>query len=506
MKYFLVDGNGLIWRAIHKSRLENDGVAFGLLSRLQDALSLEPYSVPIIFWDEGVPRWRTALYPAYKSGRKDQKAALDMNAIMEQVGRAKAYLATLPLLQVTVPGVEADDLLSWFSEYIVKDLRNPVTVFTADRDLWQLCGRGVLVYDAMRRTYITEGMIHRYFGVPAHQIAEYKTLVGDTSDSIPGVKGIGDKTAEKLFSEFLSLWRMMDPDNKKWITKSRTTAKLYASEDDLERDYQITLLPWLKDAPYLLNKEEKINLVKCLGEQQPGDPMLLRTLNSRFGGMLEVPSWTMARPDLSGIQAYITQPDAKKYDWSNLDQSINTCQGCDLRAGCGDYGPTLPDGYNDAEIMIVGRNPDADEMVNGKPFVGKCGKVVDDLIKSLYLTRRDCWLTNACKCYSEDDRPPTIGEVHACVGYLASEIELIKPKFIISFGTEAMSMLTPYSSGVSAHSGEIVPLVSDYTTYGCDVAISVHPSAALRSGKGLANFEYATQQIREYMDERGIAF
>jgi DNA polymerase len=175
---------------------------------------------------------------------------------------------------------------------------------------------------------------------------------------------------------------------------------------------------------------------------------------------------------------------------SRLDQEIKNCSSCDLRVCTGDYGPTLPAGYADAKIMVVGRNPGADELTEGIPFIGRAGRRLDQLIEVIGLTRRHLWITNTCKCYSEKNRTPKPTEIKSCASFLRREIDLLKPSFIMVFGNEAMSLFLPYTSGITKYNGQLFtdPQGGILGKVEATVACCVHPSMALRGDMGEAHF------------------
>jgi DNA polymerase len=214
---------------------------------------------------------------------------------------------------------------------------------------------------------------------------------------------------------------------------------------------------------------------------------------------------SLAREDLTGMKVFLEAKGEERHlSLASVDSSILQCTKCGLRNHCLEFGPTLPEGFDDVEIMVVGRNPGYDELIGGKPFIGRAGKRLDKFLEDVGLTRRDCWITNVNKCYSENNRPPMMGEILACSSYLRSEIDLVKPKFIMVFGNEAMAMLTPYGySGVTKHCGEILEKPTGILgVVNAWVAICVHPSMALRSQSGELHMEYAANQVKKFLDER----
>lgn len=189
-------------------------------------------------------------------------------------------------------------------------------------------------------------------------------------------------------------------------------------------------------------------------------------------------------------------------DLSKLDQDIKTCSKCSLSSCTGDYGPTLPSGYADARVMIVGRNPGAEELKLGVPFIGRAGQRLDRLIQALGFTRRDIWITNTCKCYSTGNRAPSPEEIKACVPFLRREIDLLKPTFIMAFGNEAMSLFLKYNSGITKHNGELHkdPCGGILGKVESLVTCCVHPSMALRGNVGETYFRQFEETMHEVLN------
>ena len=192
------------------------------------------------------------------------------------------------------------------------------------------------------------------------------------------------------------------------------------------------------------------------------------------------------------------QNNEKERKLREIDLAISHCHDCPLREDTGEYGPTLPQGFSDAEIMIVARNPGETELVQGIPLVGESGVMINDVLYKVGLTRRDCWITNVNKCHSNKNRKPTEQEIKICSIYLKKEIETIKPKLILVFGNEAMSLLTPYYSGVTRHCGEILDSPNCKLTGKLDsrVVIFPHPSYVMRNKEnGKRLFDKATDKL-----------
>jgi DNA polymerase len=193
--------------------------------------------------------------------------------------------------------------------------------------------------------------------------------------------------------------------------------------------------------------------------------------------------------------------------FEGMDKTILECSKCPLRNDCGEHGPTLAEGYSDAEIMVIGRNPGKNELLEGRPFVGMSGKRLDDLFREVGLTRRECWITNVCKCYSLNNRPLEFSEMTACLPYLRAEITALKPKLILAFGNEAQAAVSPYgASGITSRSGEILePFTHGWVgDVEATVMLFPHPSAAMRSQKAEMLFQFAEKRLKVFLDGKQI--
>jgi DNA polymerase len=126
----------------------------------------------------------------------------------------------------------------------------------------------------------------------------------------------------------------------------------------------------------------------------------------------------------------------------------------------------------DADIMVVGQNPGADEVKRGEPFVGDSGKVFDKLIlETCGLTRKDFYISNAVRCYTPDNRKPYQLEVDNCRSFLDREIKIVEPKLIIGLGGFALKQLTG-KTGIMKNHGKVIFSIR----YGVDVIPLLHPS------------------------------
>ena len=212
---FLIDGNSLAYRAffalpdtIATSRGEPTNAIFGFASMLVKILTEYGPKATIVVWDAGMSG-RDTEYEPYKAERRSRPDLLrDQWPHLEPLVEAFGYE------NVRVDGYEADDVIASLAEQ-AKAAGIPVMIVTGDRDAYQLAENGsVRVMTTSRgitdtRVYDREGVVERY-GIPPELVADFIGLKGDTSDNIPGVPGIGDKTAAQLLQKYGSLEGVLD--------------------------------------------------------------------------------------------------------------------------------------------------------------------------------------------------------------------------------------------------------------------------------------------------------
>ena len=257
----IMDGHGYIFRAhyglMNSSRGERrevrlstaEGMPTGaiyvfarMLMRLHD--DLRPERMAVVF-DSGRKSFRTEIFPAYKATRSAPPEDL---AIQMPYFRPLVEAMGWPVLAQA--GVEADDVIAT----LVTQARAKgweVCLFSADKDLMQLVGPGVNVVDAMRNhTYTREAVIEK-FGVPPERVADFLALKGDTSDNIPGVQGVGDKTAAELVNAYPDIEALIAANpkvrGKHPLADPEMVERLRISRKLVELDRDVTLPVALED-------------------------------------------------------------------------------------------------------------------------------------------------------------------------------------------------------------------------------------------------------------------
>src|SRR5213080_3789437 len=203
---FLIDGNSLAYRAffalpetIATSRGFPTNAIFGFASMLVKILTDYGPKATLVVWDAGMSG-RGEISEDYKAGRKERPDLLS-----EQWPHLQPLVEAFGYHNVKVPGYEADDVISTLARR-AKSEGIDVMVVTGDRDMFQIVEPGIHVMATSRgitetKVYDREAVIERY-GIPPELIPDFYGLKGDTSDNIPGVPGIGDKTASELLQRF----------------------------------------------------------------------------------------------------------------------------------------------------------------------------------------------------------------------------------------------------------------------------------------------------------------
>ena len=178
-------------------------------------------------------------------------------------------------------------------------------------------------------------------------------------------------------------------------------------------------------------------------------------------------------------------------DLQELHQRIASCPDCDL---CRTRTNAVPgEGPPDAEILFVGEGPGFYEDQQSRPFVGPAGKFLEELLASIGLRRDQVFITNVVKCRPPNNRDPLPGEIEACRKYLERQIELIKPKVIVSLGRYSLAWFSPGDKISKAH-GQVKVMDGIY------FIPMYHPAAALHASNMRKVIEEDFKKIPAVLD------
>ena len=161
-------------------------------------------------------------------------------------------------------------------------------------------------------------------------------------------------------------------------------------------------------------------------------------------------------------------------DWPQLKARVAGCTDCKLRAGCSQT--VFGVGDEQAEWLLVGEAPGAEEDRLGEPFVGQAGKLLDNMLAAIALSRgRNVYIANVLKCRPPGNRNPEADEVEKCTPYLLRQIGLVKPKLIVAMGRFAAQTLLGTDATIASLRGKV------HRYAGLPLVVTYHPAYLLRN-------------------------
>lgn len=202
MKLTMIDGSGYIHRAYHafpklsRSDGQQVGAVYGFAKMLNWLLTSRSDHTHIAVIMDGGRSGREKIDPEYKANRGPRDP--DFSSQLALIDRT---CAAFNVPAVRAPGYEADDVIATYAHIVTESFGGKVDIHSVDKDLFQLIGPDVRIFDPMKRVWVDTEECIRRFGVPPISMPDYQALVGDTADNIPGVDSIGAKTAAALIRE-----------------------------------------------------------------------------------------------------------------------------------------------------------------------------------------------------------------------------------------------------------------------------------------------------------------
>lgn len=158
-----------------------------------------------------------------------------------------------------------------------------------------------------------------------------------------------------------------------------------------------------------------------------------------------------------------------------LRKTIESCQRCP--AFCGRTQTVFGEGNEKANIVFVGEGPGKDEDKTGRPFVGRAGKLLDNILQAIGFDRGNIYICNVVKCRPPDNRTPTDVEIANCWEYLEAQLSVIKPKYIVCLGSTAARAVLKTEAPISTLRGKW------HTYQDIKVLCVYHPAYLLRAGE-----------------------
>ena len=205
-KTLLVDGDNLFKIGFHGVKeLYTDGNHVGgvyhFINTLRRFLEEHNHDKVVVFWDgDSNSSIRKSIYPQYKCNRRQDMNEYKYDSYLKQRRRVKTYLEEIFVRQVEVADNESDDLIAYYTQISTNE---QIIIFSADKDLTQLINANISVYSPISKQYFGNGdnIIINKVNIPHYNVAICKIFVGDTSDNIKGIEGLGEKTLVKLFPQ-----------------------------------------------------------------------------------------------------------------------------------------------------------------------------------------------------------------------------------------------------------------------------------------------------------------
>lgn len=270
-RLILVDGSGYIFRAFHAlpplTRADGTpvGAVYGFTNMMLKLREQYAGDAMAVVFDASRVSFRMDLYPNYKANRNETPEDL-----IPQFAIVREATKALNIAQLEIEGVEADDTIATYAKHAAAN-GYEVIIVSSDKDLMQLIGDGIRMVDPMKNKPIGEKEVIEKFGVPPDKVIEVQALIGDSVDNVPGVPGIGPKTAAELITQYKTLEGVLvnapnikQPKRRQSLIEHADNARLSYKLVTLKDDVPLSLsLTELQATPY-----DKEVLAKFLAAQR----------------------------------------------------------------------------------------------------------------------------------------------------------------------------------------------------------------------------------------------
>lgn len=266
----LVDGSSYLYRAFHalpalmNSKGTPTGATYGIVSMLKRLIAdYQPEKMAVIFDAKG-KTFRDDLYPAYKATRQAMPEEL-----VKQIKPIHEIIAAMGIPIISMEGVEADDVIGTLAR-MATEQKCETIISTGDKDLAQLVNEHVTLINTMTNAVLDRQGVVEKFGVPPERIIDYLTLVGDTSDNIPGVPQVGPKTAVKWLAQYGDLKQLIEHaaqvTGKVGEKLRETIPQLPLTQSLVTIKLDVPLVPAL--SALMLQAADKANLIALFKEME----------------------------------------------------------------------------------------------------------------------------------------------------------------------------------------------------------------------------------------------
>lgn len=280
---FLVDGSGYIFRAYYAmaysggASLTNPegtpvGAVYGFTNMMMKLLSDHEEAAIAVIFDAARANFRNEIYADYKANRDETPEDL-----IPQFPLVREATKALGVPSVELEGYEADDLIATYAQHAVAKGKK-VVIISSDKDLMQLVSDDIFMMDPMKNKIIDPSGVMEKFGVPPEKVVDVQSLAGDSTDNIPGVPGIGIKTAAQLINEYGSLEELLERAEE--ITQPKRREKLIENAEMARISMQLVTLDQNVPTPVSIDEfthhDTSMPLLKAFLEKQGFKSMLSR--------------------------------------------------------------------------------------------------------------------------------------------------------------------------------------------------------------------------------------
>ena len=180
-------------------------------------------------------------------------------------------------------------------------------------------------------------------------------------------------------------------------------------------------------------------------------------------------------------------------DLNDLYEQSKICTKCRLAETRNNF--VFGEGNHEAQIVVIGEAPGAEEDAQGRPFVGRSGKLLDKILEAIGFSREDVFICNIIKCRPPENRNPNIDEIECCMPWLKTQLQLIKPKILLLLGRVAANTVLENKQSMGNLRGRIL------RWNGLDVIVTDHPAALLRNPNWKRHCWEDVKMLRSHYDK-----
>jgi len=403
---YLIDGNSYVYRAYYaiktltNSRGFPTNAIYGFTTMLLKIIRDKKPDGLLVSFDSPVPTERHRIYEAYKAQRPEAPGDL-----VEQFPHIRKIITALHIPIYEIPGYEADDILGTIAKKAASK-GEKVFIVTGDKDMLQLVDETIKVYDPMKDRVLDEGYVKEKFGLSPERIPEFMALAGDAVDNIPGIKGVGEKTARELLAQFESIesllsnaglikkekLRQLVSDNADIVRLSRKLATLDTSMPlDIDFDAMRTQEPdW--NALFSLFKEyEFVTLMKLIPHEKKTEsecaivlsPEKVRHIASSIKDICAYDVETTARDPMSaGLVGLAVCSEKDRAYYIPISHAYPEAP---VQVSLRDLSACFSEAFRDSRMPKTGHNLKYDIIVLGEHGLEIRGPLFDTMIASYLL-------------------------------------------------------------------------------------------------------------------------